>query len=170
MKTMSIVILALTVLLAVGCNSETAEEETAVDDATAVEETTTTEATETAAAEEPEMFTKASGVRYQEMVLGTGAEAANGTRLECHYTLWLGDSTGLVKGTKIDSSVDRGTPFNCTLGQGLIPGWTDGMIGMKEGGKRMIYVPWALGYGERGRGQIPPKNDLIFEIEFIRAL
>jgi FKBP-type peptidyl-prolyl cis-trans isomerase len=165
MKTMSILILALTVLLALGCKSDSGEQEAAVEEP-AVTETTVAEATE-----ELEMFTKESGVRYQELVVGSGVEAVNGMNLECDYTLWLGDATGLVKGTKIDSSIDRGNPFACTLGRGLIQGWTDGMIGMKAGGKRIIYVPWNLGYGERGAGdRIPPRSNLIFEIEFLRPL
>jgi len=57
------------------------------------------------------------------------------------------------------------------LGVRLIPGWSEGMVGMKEGGIRRVLVPWKLGYGEQGSGRtIPGKTDLIFEMEFIKAL
>jgi peptidylprolyl isomerase len=165
MKTLFTLMLTLIVLFAFGCKSDTAEQDTAS------QEAATAEATETTATDEPEMLTKPSGVRYQELVMGEGVEAVNGMHLECHYTLWLGGESGTAKGDKIDSSVDRGQPFQCTLGQGLIEGWTDGMIGMKAGGKRIIYVPWEMGYGERrAGGRIPPRSNLIFEIEFIKPL
>jgi len=120
---------------------------------------------------EPEIQTKQSGVRYQDLVVGTGKEAVRGMKVDCHYTLWLAtDSTGTVKGKKVDSSHDRNKSFQCTLGQGLIEGWSDGMTGMKEGGARRLFVPWKLGYpGGAGR-DIPPKTNLIFEIEFLKAL
>jgi len=120
---------------------------------------------------EPEIQTKESGVRYQDLVVGTGVEAKRGTRVDCHYTLWLAtDSTGTQKGNKVDSSKDRGKSFQCTLGQGLIEGWSDGMVGMKEGGSRRLLVPWKLGYPNGAGGAIPPKTNLIFEIDFIKAL
>jgi FKBP-type peptidyl-prolyl cis-trans isomerase len=119
---------------------------------------------------EPEIMTKESGVRYQDLVVGTGAEAVDHMQVECHYTLWFADSTGLVKETRFQSSKDGdGTPFVCQLGVRLIPGWSEGMIGMKEGGTRRIYVPWELGYGAQGGGPIPAKANLIFEIDFLKA-
>ncbi|RKX24061.1 MAG: FKBP-type peptidyl-prolyl cis-trans isomerase [Candidatus Zixiibacteriota bacterium] len=91
--------------------------------------------------------------------------------VDCHYTLWLADSTGLVKGDKIDSSHDRPGSFKCQIGVRLILGWSEGMIGMKEGGTRRLLVPWKLGYGERGAGgAIPGKTNLIFEIDFLKAM
>jgi FKBP-type peptidyl-prolyl cis-trans isomerase len=122
------------------------------------------------ATKEPEIITKESGVRYEDLKVGTGKVAVDSMKVLCDYTLWLADSTGLVKGEKIDSSKDRGQPFQCQLGVGLIPGWTDGMIGMKEGGSRRIFVPWKLGYPNGAGGRIPPKTNLIFEIDFIKAL
>ena len=123
-------------------------------------------------AKEPEIQTKPSGVRYQDLVVGTGKECKRGMKVECHYTLWLAaDSTGTVKGRKIDSSKDRNQSFMCTLGQGLIEGWSDGMEGMKEGGIRRLLVPWKLGYpGGAGNGAIPPKTNLIFEIEYLAGM
>ncbi len=120
---------------------------------------------------EPEMLSKASGVRYQELVVGKGVEAALGSQVQCHYTLWLGDSTGLKKGQMLQSSKTNNQPMTCTLGQGLINGWSDGMVGMKEGGTRRLYIPWAQGYGAQGRPpMIPGKSNLIFEIEYLKAV
>ena len=120
---------------------------------------------------ETEILSKPSGVRYQELVVGTGVEAALGSQVQCHYTLWLGDSTGLVKGERLQSSKDTNQPFTCTLGRGLINGWSDGMVGMKEGGTRRIFIPWAQGYGAQGRPpMIPAKSNLIFEIEYLKAV
>lgn len=119
---------------------------------------------------EPEKVTTELGVIYQDLVVGKGKECKLGTTLFCHYTLWGGDSTG-VKGKKFDSSVDRGQPFKCTLGTGLISGWSDGMVGMKEGGTRRLIIKPELGYGARGAGGlIPPNQWLVFEIEFLQHL
>ena len=140
------------------------------DSAQVAEDKAEGETTEKEEVKEPEILTKESGVRYQELVMGEGAEAVDGTHLTCHYTLWLADSTGLVKGDKVDSSHDRNQPFECTLGQRLIPGWSDGMTGMKEGGARRIFVPWKLGYPNGAGARIPPQTNLIFEIEFLKKL
>ena len=172
------VVLALVLMIAmvafVGCGTKV-EEDTAAETATE----TATE-TETAAAETPAaasettdasiLTTKESGVRYVDLVVGEGVEANLNMAVECHYTLWFSDSTGLEKVERFQSSKDGGNPFECTLGQRLIPGWSDGMIGMKEGGTRQIHVPWALGYGAAGGGPIPPSTNLIFEIEFLRKM
>jgi FKBP-type peptidyl-prolyl cis-trans isomerase len=120
---------------------------------------------------EPEILSKPSGVRYQDLVVGKGVEAVLGSQVQCHYTLWLGDSTGLVKGQFLQSSKDTNQPFTCTLGQSLIAGWSDGMVGMKEGGTRRIFIPWEQGYGVQGRPpMIPAKTNLVFEIEFLSAV
>ena len=120
---------------------------------------------------EPQILSKPSGVRYQDLVVGKGADAALGSQVQCHYTLWLADSTGLVKGKRLQSSKDTNQPFTCTLGERLIPGWSDGMVGMKEGGTRRLYIPWAQGYGAGGNPpMIPPKSNLVFEIEYLKAV
>ncbi|MEW5796424.1 MAG: FKBP-type peptidyl-prolyl cis-trans isomerase [Candidatus Zixiibacteriota bacterium] len=157
---------SLALVTAVGCKSESGEAEK--DTATAQPKTET--AMEKVQPVEPEILSKTSGVRYQDLVVGTGAEAALGTRVECHYTLWFSDSTGLQKVQRFQSSKDANRSFTCTLGQNLIQGWSDGMVGMKEGGTRRLYIPWALGYGEAGGGPIPAKTNLIFEIDFIKAV
>ncbi len=147
---------------------EKAEDPTGAKKAEVIQKAEEAEATEEA--EALEMFTTESGVRYQDLVVGKGVKAAYGMRAECHYTLWFADSTGLVKGKRFQSSKDRGKTFTCTVGQRLIKGWSDGMVGMKEGGTRLLYVPWQLGYGEKGRPPLPGKQNLIFEIEFVRQV
>lgn len=102
-------------------------------------------------------------LRYQDIVVGTGDEAQPGWYYTVHYTGWLASD-----GTKFDSSVDRGTPFDFPQGaHRVITGWDEGFTGMKVGGKRRLFIPWQLAYGAQGRGPIPPKGDLIFDIEFI---
>lgn len=112
-----------------------------------------------------------SGLQYIDLVEGDGKVAENLMKVTCHYTLWIDEGDG-KKGKMIQSSKDGpGSPFTCTIGQRLILGWSEGMIGMKEGGTRELRVPYQLGYGERGSpAGIPGKQDLIFEIDFIKAL
>jgi peptidylprolyl isomerase len=104
----------------------------------------------------------AFALKYIDIKLGTGELSKPGISYTVHYTGWLHD------GTKFDSSVDRGTPFDFMQGQHrVILGWDDGFEGMRVGGKRRLFIPWQLAYGESGRGPIPPKADLIFDIELI---
>ncbi len=111
--------------------------------------------------------TTSSGLRYQDHVIGEGAEAQPGKRVSVHYSGWL-DANG-SKGKKFDSSLDRGRPFDFILGAGrVIRGWDEGVAGMKVGGKRTLYIPARLGYGNRGAGGvIPPNADLIFDVELL---
>lgn len=106
-----------------------------------------------------------SGLKYVDEVVGTGAEATSGHAVSVHYTGWLNNKG--EKGTKFDSSVDRGQEFQFGLGAGqVIRGWDEGVAGMKVGGKRTLYIPAALGYGTRGAPPvIPPNADLIFDVE-----
>ncbi|MEQ1875956.1 MAG: FKBP-type peptidyl-prolyl cis-trans isomerase [Bdellovibrionia bacterium] len=94
---------------------------------------------------------------------GDGLEAATGKSVKVHYTGTFMDCK------KFDSSLDRGQPFEFQLGAGMvIPGWDQGVAGMKVGGKRILLVPFQLGYGEAGHpGGIPPKSDLRFEVELL---
>lgn len=113
--------------------------------------------------------TTPSGLKYDDIKVGTGAEAAKGKAVFVHYTGWLDDKG--QKGKKFDSSPDRGKPFSFKLGAGMvIPGWDEGVAGMKVGGKRVLMIPAKLGYGARGAGSaIPPNADLIFDVELLEV-
>ena len=110
----------------------------------------------------PEVTTP-SGLKYQELVVGTGMEAVAGKQVSVHYTGWLTD------GTKFDSSLDRGTPIDFQIGTpNIIRGWNEGITGMKVGGKRKLTIPPSLGYGEDGRPPvIPPNATLVFDVELV---
>ena len=102
-------------------------------------------------------------LQIEDTIIGEGKEAIAGKVVSVHYT------GTLVDGTKFDSSVDRGTPFQFTLGAGqVIKGWDQGVLGMKVGGKRTLIIPSDLAYGPAGRpGTIPPSATLIFDIELL---
>jgi FKBP-type peptidyl-prolyl cis-trans isomerase FkpA len=112
--------------------------------------------------------TTASGLQYEEITVGTGAEAAAGSHVTVHYTGWLRNPDGSA-GAKFDSSKDRNDPFDFPLGAGhVIKGWDEGVQGMKVGGSRKLIIPSQLGYGARGAGGvIPPNATLIFEVELL---
>jgi FKBP-type peptidyl-prolyl cis-trans isomerase len=106
--------------------------------------------------------TTASGLQYWDLKVGTGDVAAAGDIVRVHYTGWLTD------GTKFDSSLDRKEPLRFWLGKGqVIKGWDEGVAGMKVGGKRQLHIPWRLAYGDKGNGNIPPKADLVFDVELV---
>lgn len=116
-----------------------------------------------AAAAAAEKVTTPSGLSYTDLVKGTGVAPSPGKQVKVHYTGWL------ENGTKFDSSVDRGEPlvFNVGVGQ-VVPGWDEGVMSMKVGGKRRLIIPAKLGYGEAGAGGvIPPNATLIFEVELL---
>ena len=106
--------------------------------------------------------TTPSGLKYTDTVVGTGASPSLTQSVTVHYTGKLASN-----GTKFDSSLDRGQPATFPM-NGVIAGFSEGLSTMKVGGKRTVYIPWALGYGERGSPPtIPARADLIFEIELI---
>jgi FKBP-type peptidyl-prolyl cis-trans isomerase len=112
-----------------------------------------------------QVTTTQSGLSYAVLTPGTGAEATPGKMVFMHYTGWLTD------GKKFDSSLDRGQPFSFPLGAGrVIPGWDEGVAGMKIGEKRQLRIPSKLGYGERGAGGvIPPNATLVFDVELLEV-
>jgi len=108
-----------------------------------------------------------NGLKYTDTKTGDGAAATPGNKVSVHYTGWLYNDG--AKGAKFDSSVDRGQPFQFTLGaHQVIAGWDEGVAGMKVGGKRTLIIPPELGYGARGAGGvIPPNATLMFDVELL---
>jgi FKBP-type peptidyl-prolyl cis-trans isomerase len=104
-----------------------------------------------------------TGLRYIETEVGTGAQPTRESTVLVHYRGRLTD------GSQFDSSFDRGQPTAFPV-TGVIPGFSEGILGMKEGGKRTLYIPWALGYGIDGNPPvIPPRADLVFDVELIEV-
>jgi len=116
------------------------------------------------------MTTTASGLQYEDTVVGSGATAQAGQHVTVHYTGWLYDAKApQSRGRKFDSSKDRDDPFDFPLGDGnVIAGWDEGVQGMKVGGTRVLTIPPELGYGAHGAGGvIPPNATLVFEVELL---
>lgn len=103
-----------------------------------------------------------SGLRYIERAPGQGPTPSLGAQLVVQYEGFLLD------GTKFDSSIDRGKPFTFRVGTGrVIAGWDEAFQSMKKGEKRTLLIPWWLGYGQSGKGTIPARATLRFEVELI---
>ena len=104
-------------------------------------------------------------LKIEDVVIGEGKECIKGALILTQYRGWLED------GTEFDSSYSRGRPFECVIGTGrVIKGWDIGMMGMKVGGKRKLFVPAHLAYGERQIGAlIKPNSNLLFEIELLEV-
>ena len=106
-------------------------------------------------------FSDVTELVIKDAKVGTGTEAQAGNLIAVDYTGWLRD------GTKFDSSVG-GDPLQITLGAGeVIEGWDQGLVGMKVGGTRILYIPPDLAYGEAGRGTIPPNATLKFKVKLL---
>ncbi|MBT8769205.1 FKBP-type peptidyl-prolyl cis-trans isomerase [Metapseudomonas boanensis] len=107
-----------------------------------------------------------SELKVEDIQLGDGKEVVKGALITTHYSGYLED------GTQFDSSYDRGKPFQCVIGtRRVIQGWDKGLMGMKVGGKRKLFVPAHLAYGDRQIGEhIKPNSNLIFEIELLEVL
>ncbi len=103
-----------------------------------------------------------SGLRYVDVVVGTGTEVIAGSTAEVYYTGYLKSD-----GSQFDSNVGSGQPFAVeNVGAAMvIDGWNEGLVGMKQGGKRRLIIPSALGYGAQGQGPIPANADLVFDVE-----
>lgn len=112
---------------------------------------------------ETKVVTTASGLKYSDLVVGKGASPVAGKKVKVHYT------GTLENGKKFDSSVDRNEPFSFVIGVGqVIPGWDEGVMTMKVGGKRKLIIPSKLGYGAAGAGGvIPPNATLLFDVELL---
>lgn len=111
-----------------------------------------------------EFTTTASGLKYKILREGDGASPTAADTVRCHYRGWLDD------GSEFDSSYKRGQPAEFPLG-GVIPGWTEGLQLVKEGGMIELEIPYQLGYGETGMGSdIPPRATLHFTVELIEVL
>jgi FKBP-type peptidyl-prolyl cis-trans isomerase FkpA len=169
--------LALAVALTTGCGQETP----APNEPPAVGTNTATEGTapQNAEADGPlpveieklpgdpasgkQVQSTSSGLKYVDLVEGKGSPAEAGQQVYVHYTGWLTD------GTKFDSSVDRGQPFDFPLGGGMvIKGWDEGVAGMRMGGKRKLIIPAELGYGAAGSPPTIPANaTLVFDVELL---
>lgn len=110
------------------------------------------------------MPTDTTGLIITDEVVGTGTEAVAGDLLTVNYVGTLAD------GTKFDSSIDRGQPFQFVLGTGqVIQGWEKGFAGMKVGGVRTLVIPPSLGYGDQQVGPIPPNSTLTFEVSLLNV-
>lgn len=105
-----------------------------------------------------------SGLQYLVLQEGSGRSPKATDKVKCHYEGMLTD------GTLFDSSIQRGEPATFPL-NGVIAGWTEGLQLMKEGARYRFFIPYQLGYGERGAGQsIPPYSALVFDVELIKVL
>jgi peptidylprolyl isomerase len=121
--------------------------------------------TDVPAAEQKTVKTE-SGLQYIDSRIGTGEPAKPGSRVQVYYTGTLKD------GTQFDTNVGGDQPYNVTIGTtSVIRGWTEGLQGMRKGGKRRLLIPYQLGYGDEGSPpKIPPKADLIFDLEIVNFL
>jgi peptidylprolyl isomerase len=115
--------------------------------------------------QDKDMVTTSSGLKYKDVVVGTGAEAVKGKMVSVHYTGTLQD------GKKFDASYERGAPIEFMLGVAqVIRGWDEGITGMKVGGKRKLIIPPGLAYGEVGIPDlIPPNSTLVFDVELVNV-
>ena len=111
----------------------------------------------------------ASGLEYEILQEGSGDSPSVGKEVTVHYTGWI--SVNGERGRQFDSSLTRGEPFIFIIGVGhVIKGWEEGVMTMKVGEKRRLFIPSNLGYGARGAGSIIPANaDLIFDVELLKV-
>ena len=172
---MSKLFLALGVLLAFGaavCRESTEKSGTMTEQTTSAKVTTPEPSAATTTPAAPalpglpgtgKVHKLASGLQYDDLVVGSGKMAEAGMNVSIHYTGYLLD------GSKFDSSLDRGEPLKFQVASGqMIQGFDEGVRGMRIGGKRKIQVPWSMAYGESGRPPlIPPKSDLVFDLELL---
>lgn len=160
-KVISSLVVLLAALSIAACGQQGESPESA-----AVETETADQANESKA----EIMAEITELQITDVVTGEGAAAQAGQGVVVHYTGWLYEPDAAEqKGTKFDSSVDRAQPFVFPLGGGrVIAGWDEGVAGMQVGGKRILIIPPAMGYGANGAGGvIPPNATLLFEVELL---
>ena len=107
-------------------------------------------------------ITTASGLKYQDVKVGDGPSPTMGQTVSAHYIGRIENENG-----KEFNNFTTGKPIEFRLGPGLIQGWNEGLQSMKVGGKRRLWIPSKLGYGETGKPPIPPNTNLYFEIELL---
>ena len=146
-------------VLAAGCYDSAQKTDSVSSEATS---STTSAVPNTADGSGGKVHKLASGLIYEDVVVGSGKMAEPGMNVSVHYT------GTLTNGEKFDSSVDRGTPLKFQLGAGrVIQGWEEGIKGMRIGGKRKLTIPPDLAYGPSGSGPIPPNATLLFDVELV---
>ncbi len=123
----------------------------------------------------PPVVNNPAALTKTDISIGTGAEAVNGARVQVNYTGWLYSAAAAdFKGSKFDAS-QPGKPFTFVIGavgtsESVIPGFGQGVLGMKVGGKRTVVIPSSLGYGAGGvPGAIPGNTGLVFEVELVKV-
>jgi peptidylprolyl isomerase len=166
MKKILLGLLCVSIVFMLGCGGEK-KAETEKADAKKTEAADTkakTPEVSTMTKAKGDTVTTASGLKYIDIKVGTGASPETGQTVQVHYTGWLLDN-----GKKFDSSKDRGQPFGFPIGKGrVIKGWDEGVGSMKVGGYRQLIIPPQLGYGDRGAGAIIPGGAwLVFDVEFL---
>lgn len=162
------IVLALMVsAITLGCTAKPEEPATPAPETAAPEQSTPAtpaETPDTATTEDPSFpVDNVTELKTEDLVEGDGAEAKQGSAVTVNYTGWLTD------GTKFDSSLDSGQPFQFTIGeQKVISGWEEGIAGMKVGGTRLLIIPPDKGYGAQGYpGVIPGDATLVFKVELL---
>jgi peptidylprolyl isomerase len=117
------------------------------------------------ASAEPTLTTTASGLKYRDQTVGTGVAVAAGQTVRIHY------SGCLTSGAKFDENNNASPPLQLVVGDtAVIKGFTEGLIGMKVGGRRQLVIPPSLGYGATGNGAaIPPNSTLVFTVDLVAA-
>jgi FKBP-type peptidyl-prolyl cis-trans isomerase FkpA len=166
MKSSIVILAALVAVMASGCGNEPAESEPAAE----AEPDRAEQAAPRQTPGESDVIEVAPGLKAAILEKGYGRAAEPGDYVDVHYTGWLFDPDAANhRGTKFDSSIDRGQQFQFRLGEGrVIKGWDEGLVGMLIGEKRELTIAPEMGYGDRGAGNvIPPGATLVFEIELL---
>ena len=150
-------------LFAMASSGNVSSDSSAADRAAIAQSTNERQAQDTP--QDPSMTITPSGLKIIDVQIGTGREALANTNVTVHY------DGRLENGKEFDSSRRHDQPFRFRLGAGqVIRGWDEGLVGMKEGGKRQLVIPPELGYGQQGAGSvIPPNATLVFDVELLRV-